>query len=129
MSMVAHLTLKIRSLEVLKQTISALEYKFLQNVASFADKSVITVGEIVVPNGSCISVNRTPDNKYELDDAYESDLIRSQKLEAQSTLDKIKQEYSVTEVKNMIKEQNYELIEQKVLANGEVVIKVKHGAF
>jgi len=127
--MVAHLTLKIRSLEVLKQTISALEYKFLQNVASFADKSVITVGEIVVPNGSCISVNRTPDNKYELDDAYESDLIRSQKLEAQSTLDKIKQEYSVTEVKNMIKEQNYELIEQKVLANGEVVIKVKHGAF
>lgn len=129
MSMVAHLTLKIRSLEVLKQTISALEYKFLQNVASLADKSVITVGEIVVPNGSCISVNRTPDNKYELDYAYDSDLIRSQKLETQSTLDKIKQEYSVTEVKNMIKEQNYELIEQKVLANGEVVIKVKHGAF
>lgn len=129
MSMVAHLTLKIRSLEVLKQTISALEYKFLQNVASLADKSVITVGEIVVPNGSCISVNRTPDNKYELDYAYDSDLIKSQKLEAQSTLDKIKQEYSVTEVKNMIKEQNYELIEQKVLANGEVVIKVKHGAF
>lgn len=127
--MVAHLTLKIRSLEVLKQTISALEYKFLQNVASLADKSVITVGEIVVPNGSCISVNRTPDNKYELDYAYDSDLIKSQKLEAQSTLDKIKQEYSVTEVKNMIKEQNYELIEQKVLANGEVVIKVKHGAF
>jgi len=129
MSMVAHLTLKIRSLEVLKQTISALEYKFLQNVASLADKSVITVGEIKVPNGSCISVNRTPDNKYELDYAYDSDLIKSQKLEAQSTLDKIKQEYSVTEVKNMIKEQNYELIEQKVLANGEVVIKVKHGAF
>ncbi|MBP7552266.1 MAG: DUF1257 domain-containing protein, partial [Spirochaetes bacterium] len=65
----------------------------------------------------------------ELDYAYDSDLIKSQKLEAQSTLDKIKQEYSVTEVKNMIKEQNYELIEQKVLANGEVVIKVKHGAF
>lgn len=129
MSMVAHLTLKIRSLEVLKQTISALEYKFLQNVASLADKSVITVGDIVVPNCSRISVNRTIDNKYELDYVYDSDLMKFKKSEAQSTLDKIKQEYSVTEVKNMIKEQNYELIEQKVLANGEVVIKVKHGAF